>query len=111
MLGAWVGKLIGDPNDSAEDQEMPDSLNFFRDMAISISLIMIVVGFVAAILAIIQVGVAGLQESVSCGQNWFVFTLLQALGFTAGVFPDMNITYLHGFLALITGWFWLKNRG
>lgn len=31
--------------------------------------------------------------------------------FAAGVLPDMNTTYLHGFLALITGWFWLKNRG
>lgn len=31
--------------------------------------------------------------------------------FAAGVMPDMNTTYLHGFLALITGWFWLKNRG
>lgn len=85
MVGAWVGKLIGDPNDSAEDAEMPDSLNFFRDMAISISLIMIVVALVAVILAVIQIGIAGVQETISGGQNWFVFALLQALGFTAGV--------------------------
>jgi len=85
MLGAWVGKLIGDPNDSAEDSEMPDSLQFFRDMAISISLIMIVVALVAVILAVLQVGIAGVQETISGGQNWFVFALLQALGFTAGV--------------------------
>lgn len=85
MVGAWVGKLIGDPNDSAEDSEMPDSLNFFRDMAISISLIMIVVALVAVILAVIQIGIAGVQETISGGQNWFVFALLQALGFTAGV--------------------------
>jgi PTS system ascorbate-specific IIC component len=85
MVAAWVGKLIGDPNDSAEDSEMPDSLSFFRDMAISISLIMIVVGLVAVILAITQVGITGVHETISGGQNWFVFTLLQALGFTAGV--------------------------
>jgi PTS system ascorbate-specific IIC component len=85
MLGAWVGKLIGDPNDSAEDSEMPDSLQFFRDMAISISLIMIVVALIAVILAVLQVGIAGVQETISGGQNWFVFALLQALGFTAGV--------------------------
>jgi PTS system ascorbate-specific IIC component len=85
MVGAWVGKLVGDPNDSAEESEMPDSLNFFRDMAISISLIMIVVALIAVILAVIQIGIAGVQETISGGQNWFVFALLQALGFTAGV--------------------------
>jgi PTS system ascorbate-specific IIC component len=85
MVGAWVGKLVGDPNDSAEESEMPDSLNFFRDMAISISLIMIVVALVAVILAVIQIGIAGVQETISGGQNWFIFALLQALGFTAGV--------------------------
>lgn len=85
MLGAWVGKLIGDPEDSAEKMEMKDSLSFFRDMAISISLIMILVAYVAVVLAIIQIGIDGVHENISGGQNWFVFTLLQALGFTAGV--------------------------
>jgi PTS system ascorbate-specific IIC component len=85
MLCAWVGPLVGKPEDTAEDIKMPDTLNFFRDMAVSISLIMIIVAFVAAILTITQIGTAGLEEQVSNGQNWFVFTLLQALGFTAGV--------------------------
>jgi PTS system ascorbate-specific IIC component len=85
MVGAWAGMLIGDPDDSAEKMEMKDSLSFFRDMAISISLIMLLVAFVAVVLAITQIGIAGVQETISGGQNWFVFTLLQALGFTAGV--------------------------
>lgn len=85
MVAAWVGALIGDPEDSAEDREISDSLTFFRDMAVSISLIMIIVAFVAVILAILQVGIGGVEEQISSGQNWFVFTLLQALGFTAGV--------------------------
>lgn len=85
MVGAWVGKLVGDPSDSTEDREMSDKLTFFRDMAISISLIMIVVAFIGVILAIIQIGIPGVEENISGGQNWFVFTLLQSLGFTAGV--------------------------
>lgn len=85
MVGAWVGKLVGNPEDSAEKSEMPDSLSFFRDMAISISLIMIVVTMVGAVMALTQIGVAGFHETISGGQNWFVFSLLQALGFTAGV--------------------------
>lgn len=85
MVGAWTGQLIGNPEDSAEDTEMADTLSFFRDMAVSISLIMIVVAFVAVVLSLIQIGVSGVEETISGGQNWFVFTLLQALGFTAGV--------------------------
>jgi PTS system ascorbate-specific IIC component len=85
MLGAWVGKLIGKKDDSAEKLKVPESLNFFRDMAMSISIIMLLIAFVAAILAIVKIGVAGFQENISGGQNWVVFTILQALGFTAGV--------------------------
>lgn len=85
MVGAWVGMLIGKPEDSAEKIEVPKGLDFFRDMAISISLVMLVVTIIGAILAVIQIGVAGFQEQISGGQNWLVFSILQALGFTAGV--------------------------
>jgi len=85
MVGAWVGKLVGNPEDSAEKAEMKESFSFFRDMAISISLIMIIVAVVGLVMALLQVGVGGVEEQVSGGQNFLVFTLLQALGFTAGV--------------------------
>jgi PTS system ascorbate-specific IIC component len=85
MLGAWVGKLIGNPEDSAEKVEVKDSLTFFRDMAISISIIMVIVALVAMSLAMSKLGIAGFQENISGGQNFLVYTLLQALGFTAGV--------------------------
>jgi PTS system ascorbate-specific IIC component len=87
MVSAWVGKLIGNPEDSAEQTEMSGSLSFFRDMAISISLIMIIVAFVAVILAILQIGTGGVEETISGGQNWFVFTLLQALMLIAEIVP------------------------
>jgi PTS system ascorbate-specific IIC component len=85
MLGAWVGKLIGKPEDSAENIKVPDKLNFFRDMAISISIIMLIVALVGAVMALIQVGIGTFEQDVSRGQNWLVFSILQALGFTAGV--------------------------
>jgi ascorbate PTS system EIIC component len=85
MVGAWVGKLIGKKEDSAEDMKVPEGLNFFRDMAISISLIMLVVAFIAAIVAVVQAGIPAFEKNISGGQNWLVFTILQALGFTAGV--------------------------
>ena len=85
MVGAWAGRLFGNKEDSAEKIQVSEKFNFFRDMAISIALIMIIVSLVAAIMAVAQVGIAGFQENISGGQNWLVFTLLQAMGFTAGV--------------------------
>lgn len=85
MLGAWVGKLIGNPKDSAENIKVPEKLNFFRDMAISISIIMLVVTLIGAIMALIQIGAGTFEQDISNGQNWLVFSILQALGFTAGV--------------------------
>lgn len=85
VISGWVGKLIGNPKESAEDLKVPEGLNFFRDMAISISLVMLVVTLIGAILAVIQKGVASFQADISGGQQWLVFSILQALGFTAGV--------------------------
>ncbi len=85
LLAAWVGKLIGNPEDTAEKVKVPEGLNFFRDMAISISVIMIIVAMVGALLAVGQLGVEGFLDEISDGQSWFVFALFQALAFTAGV--------------------------
>jgi len=85
MLGAWAGKLVGNPEDSTENVKIKESFNFLRDMSVSISIIMLLVAFIGAGLAIGQIGTAGFAETISGGQNWIVFTLLTALNFTAGV--------------------------
>ncbi len=85
MLGAWAGRWIGKREDSAEKVKVPEGLDFFRDMAISISLIMLVVALIAGIMAITRVGIPAFEKDISGGQNWLIFVILQALGFTAGV--------------------------
>lgn len=85
VVAGAVGSVIGNPEHSAEKVEVPEGLNFFRDIAISISLVMLVITGIAAVLAVIQGGVDGFQTDISNGQNWIVFSILQALGFTAGV--------------------------
>lgn len=85
VLCGWVGKLIGNPKESAEDLKVPEGLNFFRDMAISISLVMLAVTLIGAILAVVEVGVTSFEADISGGQQWLIFSILQALGFTAGV--------------------------
>uniref|UniRef100_UPI0025F731E0 PTS transporter subunit IIC n=1 Tax=uncultured Aeromicrobium sp. TaxID=337820 RepID=UPI0025F731E0 len=81
VLAALVGRLVGDPAKSTEDLKVPQKLNFFRDVAVSTTLVMIVVGLAAAIGAVVQIGTGQFSEDISGGQNWLVFTLLSALGF------------------------------
>lgn len=85
MLGAWAGKLVGKPEDSTENVKIKESFNFLRDMSVSISIIMLIVAFIGAGLALGQIGTAGFEEQISNGQNWIVYTLLTTLNFTAGV--------------------------
>lgn len=80
VTGGWLGGLFGKPEDSAEGMKLPEGLVFFRDMAISISLIMLIV----VLLAMVFAGPAFVTE-LSGGKNWIVFSVLQALGFAAGV--------------------------
>lgn len=81
----YVGKLVGNPEHSTEDYKLPDKLNFFRDIAVSTSMVMLLVAFGAGIAARIQIGAAAFSADISSGQNWAVFCLLTAFGFTAGM--------------------------
>jgi ascorbate PTS system EIIC component len=89
LTAAGVGSLVGKGSRTTEEMKVPEKLNFFRDIAISTTLVMLVVAFVAAGLALAQVGVGGFEkafvEELPDGQSWVVFTLLKALGFTAGM--------------------------
>ncbi|MEA2255851.1 MAG: ascorbate system component [Solirubrobacteraceae bacterium] len=89
LVAAGAGRLVGKRSRSTEEMHVPEGLNFFRDIAVSTTLVMLVVAFIAALLAVGQVGVDGFQkafaEQIPKGQSWLVFTLLQALGFTAGM--------------------------
>lgn len=80
VLSAWIGKTIGNPQKSSEDVKLPKGLDFFRDTAISISLVMLVIYIVAAVAAGPE-----FVQTLSGDQGWFTFTIIQGLGFAAGV--------------------------
>ncbi|AOZ72168.1 hypothetical protein BK816_01690 [Boudabousia tangfeifanii] len=88
----WIAKFIGNPKKSTEEINVPKSLNFFRDVAVSTTAVMLVVTYIAAIGAVITKGVDFLQNGngadvpgITGGQNWVIFSLVQALTFTAGM--------------------------
>lgn len=77
---AWIGGLVGGKSRSAEEMQLPKGLAFFKDTAVSISVVMIVFYMIVVIAA----GPAEVNQ-LSGGTNYILFGLLQALGFAAGV--------------------------
>ena len=81
LLSALVGKMVGKGSPSIEELKVPKSLNFLRDSSVAISLTMM-------ILFVILVLVAGkefVETSISGGQNFIIFAIIQSLTFAAGV--------------------------
>ncbi|MFP3913237.1 MAG: PTS ascorbate transporter subunit IIC [Actinomycetota bacterium] len=75
-----VGSGIGNPEKSTEDFEVPRSLSFFRDSLVSTAVAMLVVYLIFAIVA----GPTVVTE-LAGGSNPWVFAIVQALTFAAGV--------------------------
>lgn len=80
VLSAYIGKTFGNASKDSEEMKMPKNLEIFKDTAISISAVML-------ILYLITSFVAGPEfvSTLSGEQNWLVFSIVQAFGFTAGV--------------------------
>ena len=77
---AYLGKLLGDPSKSTEDLKLPKGLSFFKDTAVSISVVMMI--FYIALVLIAGPSRVGAHAG---GTNYILFGLLQSLGFAAGV--------------------------
>ncbi|RTE98703.1 PTS transporter subunit IIC, partial [Serratia marcescens] len=67
---------------STEEMNLPKNLSFLRDSSISISMTMIVIYLILAICA----GRAYVESELSGGQNYLVYSIIQAITFAAGVF-------------------------
>ena len=83
ILGAWIGKLVGDPSKSTEDMKLSEGWGFMKSMTISTSVIMfllyLVMGFVA--------GLPFAAETFAGGSTvmWFFVAALKAITFGAGL--------------------------
>ncbi|MBN9644930.1 PTS ascorbate transporter subunit IIC [Corynebacterium mendelii] len=84
-LAGAIGLVFGDKEDSTESKQLPDRLSFFRDVAVSTTIVMTIVSIVAAIGAIATRGAAYVESEVTGGQQWVVFAFIAALQFTAGM--------------------------
>ncbi|VYU49611.1 PTS ascorbate transporter subunit IIC [Metakosakonia massiliensis] len=82
VLSGWIGSLVGKGSKSTEEMNMPKNLSFLRDSTISISLTMMVIYLVLSISA----GKEYVETHFSSGQNYLVYSFIQAITFAAGVF-------------------------
>ncbi|UUX33444.1 PTS ascorbate transporter subunit IIC [Fundicoccus culcitae] len=81
LIGALMGKLVGDPSQSTEDMNVPQSLSFLKTPAISISLTMSILFIVLAVLS----GQTFVESQLSGGTNYIFFAFMQAIYFAAGI--------------------------
>lgn len=77
---AWVGGLVGKPEESTEKIEIPEKWGFLRDTTIATALTMMIFYVVSAIAA----GNAYVL-TLSGGQNPILFAIMSALKFAVGV--------------------------
>ena len=80
VASAYVGKLFGNPKQDSEEIKVPEGLNFFKDTAISVSLVMVLIYIITALFAGPEVVAEFAGE-----QNYITFSVLKGLGFAAGV--------------------------
>lgn len=79
-ISALIGKLIGKGSPSTEDLKIPKELSFLRDNILTIALTMSILYIGAALAA-----GADFVETLSAGQHYLVFALIQGVTFAAGV--------------------------
>ena len=77
---AFLGKFVGKPEQNAEDLELPESLEIFKDTVISLSLVLGVFTVIVGLLA----GPEAVGE-FSGTKNYIVYSLQQGLTFGAGI--------------------------
>lgn len=80
VSAGYIGGLFGNKEKSAEELQLPKKLSFFKDTAMSISIVMVVF-YLIVVLA------AGPEEVAAYAgdTNYIIFGLLKGLGFTAGI--------------------------
>lgn len=82
FVSAKVGKWFGNKEHTTEQIKVPKSLGFLRDTSVAVSLTMTLFFLIVALFA----GQGFIEENLSGGSNFLVFSFIQAITFAAGVY-------------------------
>lgn len=86
VVSAWIGKLVGKHSKSTEEINLPKSLLFFRETAVSISLAMLVMFAVVAAVLLFKKGPEYVHANISGEESLLVYCIMQAITFAAGIY-------------------------
>ncbi|MGB9780922.1 PTS ascorbate transporter subunit IIC [Caldanaerobacter sp.] len=81
FVSGTIGKWFGNPEDSTENLSFPKGLGFLRESLVATGVTMIIVFLIAAFAA----GGTYVETKLSGGQNFIVYSIVEALTFAAGV--------------------------
>ncbi|WP_282925634.1 PTS ascorbate transporter subunit IIC [Helcococcus kunzii] len=76
----YIGGLLGDKSKNAEEIKLPESLSFFKDTSMSVSILIGVFYLLVSLLA----GPEKVSK-FSDGQNYIIFAIMKSLGFASGI--------------------------
>ncbi|WP_040203512.1 PTS ascorbate transporter subunit IIC [Neobacillus jeddahensis] len=82
FVSGTIGKYFGNKEKSTEEIKVPKSLGFLRDSSVALALTMALMFIVVACFT----GPTFIEEKLSGGTNFIVFSLTQAITFAGGVF-------------------------
>ena len=82
LVAAGIGALFGNKGKSTEDIKFPQGMAFLRDTSVAIALVMAILFVIVAVAC----GQTFVENTLSGGQNFILYSLLQAIGFAGGVF-------------------------
>lgn len=85
-IAGYIGKVVGKGSKSTEEMNVPKSISFLRDSVVSISLTMLILYVIVAVAA----GQQFVETELSGGTNYLVYSLIQALTFSAGFILIQN---------------------
>lgn len=85
-IAGYIGKVVGKGSKSTEEMNVPKSISFLRDSVVSISLTMAILYLIVAVAA----GPEFIEANLSGGNNYIVYSLIQALTFSAGFILIQN---------------------
>ncbi|GKU82147.1 PTS ascorbate transporter subunit IIC [Niallia sp. NCCP-28] len=86
VLSGLVGKVVGKGSRSTEKINFPKGLGFLRDSSVTIALTMTILYVIIALFA----GPSYIEQNLSGGTHYLVFSLIQAITFAAGVFVILS---------------------
>lgn len=82
LASAYIGKWFGNTEKTTEEIKVPKSLGFLRDTTVALSITMSIFFIIVALFA----GQTYIEEEISNGSNFLIFSFTQALYFSVGVY-------------------------